>query len=168
VRLLGRFLAAGADWPLAVETANALMLNAGADEMFSTMDLLLLDLSGGLAEFVKLAACPALVARDGALERIEGGRLPLGILAEAEPQVTVLALRPGDVLMMGTDGALEGLDPETAQQCLIRHRQAEEKYLAREIIRLGRQKRVHADDMTLAVIGIARAQDGGTDMASGG
>ena len=168
VQAIRKFLRAGIPPERAALLANQMMIAQGAPEMFATLDLCVIDNVKMEAVLVKMAACDSYLFREHDCSVIPGGRLPLGILAEAEPQVTVLALRPGDVLMMGTDGAMEGLDPDTAQQCLIRHRQADEKYQAREIIRLGRQKRVHADDMTLAVIGIARARDGGTDMASGG
>ena len=64
---------------------NALLLNRGGEDMFATVDLLILDLSTGEAELVKLAACPTLILRDGALRRVEGGRLPLGILEKVQP-----------------------------------------------------------------------------------
>lgn len=158
VRLLGRFLAAGADWPLAVETANALMLSAGADEMFSTMDLLLLDLSGGLAEFVKLAACPALISRGGAVERIEGGRLPLGILDRVEPAACRVQLAEGDVVLLASDGVMDAADPD-ALEALLADPGEDMNALAERVLRLADGANgdgVRSDDRTAVCVRLER------------
>jgi len=118
VRLLGRFLRAGASCALAVETVNALMLNRGGDDMFATVDLLILNLSTGEAEFVKLAACPTLIARDGEARRVEGGRLPLGILERVRPGISRERLLPGDVLLMASDGVMDAAGPEALEALL--------------------------------------------------
>jgi len=73
VRLLGRFLRAGASCDLAIETVNALLLNRGSEDMFATVDMLIMNLSTGEAEFVKQAACPTLILRAGQVRRVEGG-----------------------------------------------------------------------------------------------
>ena len=118
-RLLGRFLRAGAACGLAVETVNALMLNRGGDDMFATVDMLILNLSTGEAEFVKLAACPTLIARGGEARRVEGGRLPLGILDRVQPGRMRERLRPGDVLLMATDGVMDAAGPEALEALLL-------------------------------------------------
>lgn len=107
VRLLGRFLRAGAPSALAIETVNALLLNRGGEDMFATVDMLVLDLSTGAARFSKLAACPTLIARAGTVRRVAGGRLPLGILEKVEPGVHEARLVPGDVLLMASDGVMD-------------------------------------------------------------
>ena len=107
VRLLGRFLRAGASCGLAIETVNALLLNRSGEDMFATVDMLILNLSTGEAEFVKLAACPTLILRDGALRKVEGGRLPLGILEQVQPGGLHTRLLPGDVLLMASDGVMD-------------------------------------------------------------
>lgn len=107
VRLLGRFLRSGARTELAIETVNALLLNRNGEDMFATVDMLILNLSTGEATFTKLAACPTLILRDGVVRRIEGGRLPLGILERVQPEEFQTRLLPGDVLLMGSDGVME-------------------------------------------------------------
>lgn len=107
VRLLGRFLAAGAAVPLAIETVNALLLNRGGEDMFATVDLLLVDLATGEATLAKLAASPTLLLRGGEAQWIEGGRLPLGILEEVRGGAARWRLLPGDTLLMGSDGVMD-------------------------------------------------------------
>ena len=148
VRLLGKFLAAGADWGLAVEAANALMLNRADGDMFATMDLLLLDLDTGMAEFVKLAACPAFVARGGEVLRVEGGRLPLGILERVTPAAARVKLMPGDVVLLATDGVLDVVAPE-ALEALLAQAGDDMDALAERVVALADGAGgAHRDDMT--------------------
>ncbi len=157
VRLLGRFLKSGAETGLAVETVNALLLNRGGEDMFATVDMLILNLSTGEAAFTKLAACPTLIARDGVVRRVEGGRLPLGILERVQPQACRLRLLPGDVLLMGSDGvmdaagsaALEGMMLETdGDMPALAHRAQAEAVAA-----CGESRR---DDMTAICLRVGR------------
>ena len=138
--------------------ANALMLNAGADEMFSTMDLLLLDLSGGLAEFVKLAACPALISRGSAVERIEGGRLPLGILDRVEPAACRVQLAEGDVVLLASDGVMDAADPD-ALEALLADPGEDMNALAERVLRLADGANgdgVRSDDRTAVCVRLER------------
>lgn len=119
VRLLGRFLRAGASCALAVETVNALLLNRGGEDMFATVDLLVLDLATGEARFTKLAACPTLIARRGRILRVEGGRLPLGILEQVQPGLSTARLEPGDVLLMASDGVMDAAGSAALETLLL-------------------------------------------------
>lgn len=112
VKLLGRFLTAGADVALAVETVNAMLLNRAREDMFATVDMLILNLSDGSADFVKLAAGPTLILREGEARWVEGGRLPMGILEKVQPARARARLIPGDRLLMASDGVTDCLPPD--------------------------------------------------------
>ena len=121
---------------------------------------LLLDLSTGMAEFVKLAACPALVAWDGAVERIEGGRLPLGILDRVHPAATRMQLMPGDVVFMASDGVMDAADPDALEALLLdaaaaRPCEGEMNALAQRALRLAGDG-LSRDDMTVICVRVAR------------
>ena len=153
VRLLGRFLRAGAASGLAVETVNALLLNRGGDDMFATVDMLILDLSTGEAEFTKLAACPTLIAREGRVRRVEGGRLPLGILERVSPGTNRARLLPGDVLLMATDGVMDAVG-EQALEALLQEGEEDMPSLARRALALaeGACEGGRRDDMTVVCL----------------
>lgn len=157
-RLLGRFLAAGSDWSLAIETVNALMLNTAAEDMFSTVDLMLLDLSSGMAEFMKLAACPALIARGDAVQRIEGGRLPLGILDRVTPAASRARLMPGDTVLMASDGVMDAVD-ENALEMLLTQPGDDMNALAEKILDLARMAGGCRDDMTAVCLRVRENED---------
>ena len=146
-RLLGRFLAAGAGWGLAVETVNALLVNSAEEDMFSTMDLLILNLTTGMAELIKLSACPTLIAREGEVRRVEGGRLPLGILDQVQPAASRVRLMPGDVLLMASDGVMDAADPDETER-LLTHADGDMNALSEQILALAQSAAHRPDDMT--------------------
>lgn len=152
-RLLGRFLMAGAEWSLAVETVNALLINSAAEDMFSTVDMLMIDLSSGLGECVKLSACATLIARGGEVQRIEGGRLPLGILEQVQPAASRVQLMAGDVVLMASDGVMDAIEPPALEALLISH-DGEMNALSEQILDLARQGDGHRDDMTAICVKI--------------
>lgn len=136
LRLLWSFLNAGIPRALALETVNRQLLIRSSEDMFATVDLCIIDLNTGMAEFTKLAASPTLILRGREMTRVDGGRLPLGILENVQPSMRRFRLRPGDLIIMGSDGVMEagdGLDmeryarenttahPETLAENMVRH-----------------------------------------------
>lgn len=58
---------------------------------------------------------PFVLRRTGALERLDVGGMPLGILGEAPYQSATLTLEPGDWLITFTDGVVEAENPAQQQ-----------------------------------------------------
>lgn len=110
LRLLRRFLDAGISRPLALETINRQLLMRSSEDMFATMDLCIIDLNSGIAEFTKLAACRSIILRGREMTRVESTQLPMGIVENVQPNVSRIRLRPGDLLVMGSDGVMESGD----------------------------------------------------------
>lgn len=104
LRMMKKFLAAGLDSDQALNSINALLMMQGGEEMFATADICLADLRSGQAEFVKLGGCLSVILREGRAIRMEGGRLPLGILESVQPCKSRMKLRAGDTLVMVSDG----------------------------------------------------------------
>ncbi len=104
IRLIRRFLAADVEHSLAFDSVNQLLMLLGGEDMFATADLCVLDLNACTASFSKLGGCDSLIIRRGEVQRIEGGRLPMGILEGVTPAGSVVRLQPGDTLVMMTDG----------------------------------------------------------------
>ena len=157
VKLLGRFLAAGVACPLAIETVNALLLNHSGEEMFATVDMLILNLSTGMAEFTKLAACPSLIARGGEVVRVEGGRLPLGILERVQPSVSRVQLLPGDVVLLASDGVMDAVDAGVLEELICAGPDSMPN-LAQQVLAAAENTReaFRRDDMTAVCVRVAR------------
>jgi anti-sigma regulatory factor (Ser/Thr protein kinase) len=94
-----------------VSHANRLLVGMETD-LFATCCYVELDLEEGTTLFVRAGhLAPLLRHPDGRTEEVhvEGG-LPLGVLAEAEFPMTAVALAPGTVLALVTDGLVEAAD----------------------------------------------------------
>lgn len=150
LRLLWCFLDAGISRTLALETVNRRLLMKSTEEMFATMDLCILDLNTGIAEFTKFAACRTLILRGRELLQVEGGQLPLGILEGVQPGVSRVRLRPGDVLVMGSDGVMEAGDVLMIEHLTREHAACPPQQLAEILVREAglRRARDRQDDLT--------------------
>ena len=159
LRLLWRFLEAGISRPLALETVNRQLLNGSCEDMFATIDLCIIDLNTGIAEITKLAACRTLILRGKELVRIEGGNLPLGILESVQPSVHRFRLRPGDMLVMGSDGVMEAGDAMLMERIARENAACAPEQLAETMVREAglRRSTGRSDDLTCICV---RMEDG--------
>lgn len=150
LKLLLSFLDAGIGRSLALETVNRMLLEGSGEEIYATMDLCIIDLSSGIAEITKLAACRTLILRDNEISRIDGGRLPMGILENVHVPITRIRLRPGDVLLMGSDGVMEAGEIALAEHLLQENTGLEAEALAEMLVREASMHRSnrHRDDLT--------------------
>ncbi|MFI7501505.1 SpoIIE family protein phosphatase [Streptomyces sp. NPDC049687] len=94
-----------------VSHANRLLVGMETD-LFATCCYAELDMEEGNTLFVRAGhLAPLLRHPDGGTEEVEvAGGPPLGILAEAEFPMTSVALAPGTVLALVTDGLVEAAD----------------------------------------------------------
>lgn len=108
IDLVEKLLRAGFDRKIAVRMANSLLGLRSPGETFATLDLALVDLGGGEAEFIKVGAAPTFLVTGGQVVVIRSRSVPLGILDAADMETSRVRLRPGDTVVMVTDGVLEG------------------------------------------------------------
>lgn len=104
LRLMVESLRAGYTRAQALDVVNALMLMCTGREMYATMDLCVCDLHTGETAFEKLGACASYVVRDGEVRAIGADTLPVGVLPDVESTSLRMTLRPGDVVILLTDG----------------------------------------------------------------
>jgi stage II sporulation protein E len=151
LRLLGQFLEADVDRELALETVNELMLARTDSDMFATVDMCVIDLAAGTAEFLKLAACRSVIIRKEEILIIEGGRLPLGILEGVSASRQRAELEPGDVVVMASDGVMDALGEEEMERVLLEFRHQPPEMLAETVVRRAeaRTDAARRDDMTV-------------------
>ena len=150
LRLLWRFLEAGISRDLALETVNQQMLMRTGEDIFATLDLCVIDLNTGVAEFTKLAACRTLILRDGELLPVEGGQLPLGILERVQPTIRRVRLRAGDMLVMGSDGVMEAGEALMIERAVRARPGCTPEQLAEQLVREAglRRGEDRCDDLT--------------------
>jgi sigma-B regulation protein RsbU (phosphoserine phosphatase) len=89
---------------------NRLIAADHGGDRFMTMHLSVIDARAGTMRWVSAGHDPALVYDPAAdhFEEVGEGELPLGVMDETEyPEHTHGPLRPGQVLLIGTDGVWE-------------------------------------------------------------
>lgn len=104
VKLLHDIIAAGFATEIAVNTVNSALLLQSPEETFATVDLTLMDLTTGRAEFVKIGAAPSFIKRGSDVTVVKMSSVPVGIINQVQVEPEFRMLRPGDMVVMITDG----------------------------------------------------------------
>jgi len=100
----------------AILKANAYLANNNAAELFATIFYAAFDPRGGEVELVSCGHLPALIRRaDGAVEKLLGGGLPVGLFETLKPKTLRAQMRPGDLLFLYTDGVTEAENEAKAE-----------------------------------------------------
>ncbi|MDZ5713805.1 stage II sporulation protein E [Jeotgalibacillus haloalkalitolerans] len=109
IGLLEEMLKAGIEEELAIKSVNAILTAKRTSDMYSTVDLAMIDLQHARARFLKVGAVPSYVKRGKQIQMIEAANLPLGFFHEMEMDVLEHQLKSGDMLFMLSDGLIDGL-----------------------------------------------------------
>lgn len=126
IRLLQRMITAGYDLEVAISLVNQVLLLRSRDEIFVTIDLVVVDLYTGRLDFVKIGAAPSFIKRGRDVEIIQNQCLPVGILSQIDVERDRRLLKEGEVLIMITDGVLEAR----------RHVERKEEWVSRMLQRI--------------------------------
>lgn len=137
VELVRDVLQCGFDERFAATVVNYLLLMKEEEEIFATVDLCVVDLCQGEAEFIKLGAAPSYLCTKQGVRTISGNSMPLG---SGEEVVTFREkVSRGDILVMISDGVLQtGISEEEMEVWLARtvedSRREEPRIVAERII----------------------------------
>ena len=101
--LVETFYKAGLSSDVILPTVNKLLAMSRADD-FTALDLGVVDLFTGGADFIKIGSPYSFIITKDAVKIIEGKSLPLGILEEVNPTVCRTSLKSGDVIIFMSDG----------------------------------------------------------------
>ena len=104
VELLEGFMDAGFDKKVAVKLVNSAMVMKSTSEAFATVDMCIIDLYTGEAEFIKNGAEPSYIKRKNGTETIRSTSLPVGIMPGVEIESFAHKLTEGDTIVMVSDG----------------------------------------------------------------
>ncbi|MEH7086352.1 stage II sporulation protein E [Neobacillus drentensis] len=156
--LLQKILQSGIEEKVAIKSVNSILSLRTTDEIFSTLDLAMIDLQNASAKFLKIGSTPSFIKRGNKIIKIQASNLPIGMIQEFEVDVVSEQLKAGDLLIMMSDGVFEGpLHVENYDLWMKRKLQGLETddpqevadLLLEEVIR-SRSEIIH-DDMTVTV-----------------
>lgn len=108
LQLLRKILLSGIEEKVAIKSVNSILSLRTTDEIFSTLDLAIIDLRDASSRFLKIGSTPSFIKRGSQVKKIEASNLPIGIIQEFEVDVVAEQLKAGDLLIMMSDGIFEG------------------------------------------------------------
>lgn len=114
--LLELFLEAGFPQETAVRMINSCMLLQGQSQVFSTIDLCMVDLYHATCDMIKSGAAPSFLKHGDDIEMIRSETFPSGVLWQSDYDSLHRQLCPGDVIIMMTDGVFEALPEEDREE----------------------------------------------------
>ncbi|MBQ4145165.1 MAG: SpoIIE family protein phosphatase [Clostridia bacterium] len=158
IDLLESFMVAGFDKSVAVKLINSVMVMKSAKEAFATVDMCMVDLYTGDAEFIKNGAQPSYIMRDDHVEIIRSTSLPVGLISGIETETFANKLNCGDVVVLVSDGMeLKGEGERWIYQTLEEmSRKTEPDKIARDLLNkaLELKEGKRDDDMSVIVMKI--------------
>ncbi|MBO0995949.1 stage II sporulation protein E [Bacillus sp. SD088] len=108
LQLLQKILKSGIEEKVAIKSVNSILSLRSTDEIFSTLDLAVIDLQDAQTKFLKIGSTPSFIKRGKQVLKIEAANLPIGMIQEFDVDVVTEQLKAGDLLIMMSDGIFEG------------------------------------------------------------
>lgn len=167
VDLLEEMLEAGFKKETAIEILNELLTVKCKGETFATLDLCMLDLYTGVGEFLKMGASATFIKRGKWIETIQSTSLPIGVKEQTEIDAIRKKFYHGDMIVMVSDGLLDGIIFENKEECLkeilLEISTNNPQELADELVKRVQQMNTRGmrDDASVLVLGIWKKQEGG-------
>ena len=118
VDLLEQLLTSGVCRELAIELLNSFVSFMADGLVSSTLDLVMIDFYTGMADFIKMGASTTFIRREGNVECIRSTSLPMGVLEQVEFDTCARKLYHGDMIIMVSDGVLDGIAMENKEAYL--------------------------------------------------
>ncbi len=166
VDLLEEMLEAGFKKETAIEILNELLTVKSQGETFATLDLCMVDLYTGVGEFLKMGASATFIKRGSWIETIQSTSLPIGVKEQTEIDAIQKKFYHGDMIVMVSDGLLDGIIFENKEECLkeilLEIATNNPQELADELIRRVQQMNIRGmrDDASVLVLGLWKKQTG--------
>lgn len=165
LNLLEEFMACGFSKETAFQMIHTTLLLQENREIYATLDICQVNLYTGVCEFMKAGACASYILRHNRVECIALPAMAPGLQTESGYEKMRMRLRPGDYIIMVTDGvpdafARAGQD-EQWQKLLLGLAQKAPKRMSEEILAAvpADNGEDSADDMTVLVAGFWDKQE---------
>lgn len=150
VRMIESFYRAGIDSGIILSLANKL-LKIGAEDMFSSLDIAVLDMQSGGLDVVKLGSASSFIIRKENIEMLTCTCAPIGIVDDVESITSRYQLFDGDMLLMMSDGVFDVLDGSGVCEAIDEIDTQNPQTLADAILEKALQKGANDDCTVLAM-----------------
>lgn len=164
IDILEKMMDSKIDEEIVIDTINNILMLKSSDEMFSTLDLGIIDLKKGVLSTIKMGACSTYIKRStGEIELISAASLPVGILSDVNIERDNRKIKDGDYIIMVSDGIIDaGKNKNLGDNWIIYFLKqlttTNPKEISKEILNraLDIQENNVEDDMTVLVTKICR------------
>ena len=156
ISLVENFYKAGFDNDLILSTVNKL-LNLHKEEIFSALDICILDEKNVMVDFIKMASPNSYILNEDECQVVQAGALPIGIVDETKPLVKKNVINSKDFVILFSDGISDSFQTsEELQECIKSIKTKNPQEFADEILEraLACNNGYAVDDMTVIVIKI--------------
>ncbi len=156
ISLIENFYKAGFDNEIILSTVNKL-LNLHKDDIFSALDICVLDEKNGLLDFIKMASPKSYLLNEDCLKEINTGALPIGIVENPKPLVNKQVISAKDFVIMISDGISDSFEnDEELSSCIKSIKTRNPQEFADELVEraLSCNNGYAVDDMTAIVVKI--------------
>ena len=156
ISLVENFYKAGFDNDLILSTVNKL-LALHKEEIFSALDIAIVDEKNGLVDFIKMASPKSYILNEDQCQTIEAGALPMGIVEETKPLIKKQVISAKDFVILISDGISDSFEnDEELKECIKSIKTKNPQEFADELLEraLACNNGYAVDDMTVIVIKI--------------
>ncbi|NEU32557.1 stage II sporulation protein E [bacterium LRH843] len=163
LQLLQKILESGIEETVAIKSVNSVLSLRTTDEIFSTLDLAMIDLQDATTKFLKIGSIPSFIKRGKSVFKVEASNLPMGMFQEFEVDVVSEQLKAGDIMIMMSDGIYDAPKHVENKELWMKRLLSElatdnpqeiADIILEKIIRSGHG--IIADDMTVIVAKVKR------------
>ena len=106
IKMLERLLMSGFDKNTSIDLINTTIMNAN-EEIFATLDIVIIDLYNGKIEFIKNGACPTYIKNKKKVQIVKSLSLPAGILKDINLTTYDKDIENQDIIVLCTDGIID-------------------------------------------------------------
>ena len=156
ISLIENFYKAGFDNDLILSTTNKL-LNLYQEEIFSALDICLVDQKDGLVDFIKMASPRSYILNEDECKVVEAGALPIGIVEDTKPLIKKNVVKAKDLVILMSDGVSDSFEnDQNLEDCIKSIKTKNPQEFADNLLEraLACNNGYAVDDMTIIVVKI--------------
>ena len=150
VNMIESFYRAGIESPITLSLVNKL-LKLSFDDVFSTLDIAVVDMQSGGLDIVKLGSASSFIIRKENIEMLSCACAPMGILDDVESITSRYQLYDGDMLLMMSDGVFDVLESSGIAEMIDNLSTQNPQTLADEILKKALENGANDDCTVLAL-----------------
>ncbi|MFZ5945255.1 MAG: stage II sporulation protein E [Bacillota bacterium] len=141
ITLIEKLLAAGLSLKMTLETVNSVLFLRTAEEIFTTVDLTVVNEVSATAEFIKIGAVPSFIKRRTKVQVVQAKSLPVGVFSQVETEKFEYPVQVGDLIISMSDGVFDILEGNIDDWCKVIQAlpQDDPQIIANYIIELARK-----------------------------